>query len=117
MARRLDRALRASSRDAGANFLLARAADELSERLSLVSRVFRRAADVGSPGPEAALALAAPRGRGLTLRLAPTLASAGEGDFLRAVGDFERLPLAPQSLDLVVSACSRCITPTICPAR
>ena len=103
LAHRLDRALRAGSRDAGANFLLQRAADELGERLGLVSRVFARAADVGSPGPEAALALGERAGADLTLRLAPTLASAGEGGFLRAVGDFERLPLAPQSLDLVVS--------------
>jgi SAM-dependent methyltransferase len=87
--------------DAGANFWLRRAADEMSERLSLVTRHFAEAADVGSPGPEAALALA---GRaGLTLRLAPTWLSAGEGDFLRAVGDFERSPLAEKSVDLVVS--------------
>ena len=103
LARRLDRALRAGARDAGANFLLRRAAEELSERLSLVSRVFPRAADVGSPGPEAALALAERAGAELTVRLAPTALSAGEGGFLRVVGDFELLPLAPQSLDLVVS--------------
>jgi SAM-dependent methyltransferase len=100
LAHRLDRAIRARP---GVNFWLRRAADELRERLSLVTRPFARAADVGSPGPEAALALAARAGADLTLRLAPTWLSAGEGDFLRGVGDFERSPLAPKSFDLVVS--------------
>jgi SAM-dependent methyltransferase len=102
LGRRLDRAIRASP-DGRANFWLDRAAEELSERLSLVTRSFARAADVGSPGPEAARALAARAGADLTLRLAPTFSSVGEGGFLPSVGDFERSPLAADSFDLVVS--------------
>ncbi|MGA2495579.1 MAG: methyltransferase domain-containing protein, partial [Roseiarcus sp.] len=59
--------------------------------------------DAGAPGPHAAAALAARRGGGSTLRLAPTAASAGSGDFSVLVGDIERLPLAAESADLVVS--------------
>ncbi len=103
LARRLDRALRGRLPDADASFWLRRAADEMSERLSLVTRHFACAVDVGSPGPEAALMLAGRLGASLTLRMAPSLLSAGEGDFLRAVGDFERSPLAENSVDLVVS--------------
>jgi SAM-dependent methyltransferase len=99
---RLDRAWRdPAGRDA--DFLLRRAADELAERLVLVKREFAFAVDVGSPGPHVAKALAARPGRGATLRLAPTAASAGSGDFSVLVGDLERLPLAAESADLVVS--------------
>ncbi len=103
IARRLDRAVLAGERNPGADFLLRRAAEELTERVSLVSRKFAVAADVGTPGPHAAQALAARAGGELTLRLAPTAISAGAGDFLAAVGDLERLPLSPGRLDLVVS--------------
>jgi SAM-dependent methyltransferase len=103
LARWLDRAIRAGARDSGANFLLRRAAEEMRDRLSLVTRAFSLAADVGSPGPEAALALAERAGAHLTLRLAPTSLSSGKGAFLRAVGDFERLPLTPHGYDLIVS--------------
>jgi SAM-dependent methyltransferase len=103
IAARLDRAIRSGSRDAGADFLLRRAADELNDRLSLVSREFAFAGDVGTPGPHAAEILAARRGGGVTVRLAPTLLSAGEGHFLKAVGDVERLPLAGGGFDLIVS--------------
>ena len=99
---RLDRAWReAAGRDA--DFLLRRAADELAERLILVKRDFAFAVDIGSPGPHAAEILAARPGRGATLRLAPTAGSAGSGDFSVLVGDIERLPLAAESADLVVS--------------
>ena len=87
----------------GADFLLRRAADELAERLALVKRAFAVAVDAGAPGPHAAAALAARAGGGSTLRLAPTAASAGSGDFSVLVGDLERLPLAAESADLVVS--------------
>jgi SAM-dependent methyltransferase len=101
IAARLDRAIRAGV--SGADFLLRRAADELADRVALVSRAFPVAADIGTPGPHAAMVLAARAGGGLTSRLAPTSASAGDGDFARAVGDVERLPFAPGGLDLVVS--------------
>ena len=99
--RRLDRAW-AQSGD-GADFLLARAADELIERLSLVKRTFPLAADFGSPGPHAATRLAASGQVERVFRLAPTLSSLGAGDFIGAVGDLERLPAKEARLDLAVS--------------
>jgi SAM-dependent methyltransferase len=103
LAGRLDRAWRGAGERPGADFLLRRAADELAERLALVKRAFAFAVDAGAPGPHAAAALAARPGGGSTLRLAPTAASAGSGDFSVLVGDIERLPLAAESADLVVS--------------
>ena len=87
----------------GADFLLARAAEELVDRLALVKRRFALAADLGSPGPHAAAALAAGGQVDCVIRLAPTLASLGAGAFLGAVGDVERLPVADGRLDLAVS--------------
>ena len=103
VAARLDRAWRGDGDRRGADFLLRRAADELAERLILVKRAFAVAVDAGAPGPQAAAALAARPGGGATLRLAPTAASAGSGDFSVLVGDLERLPLAAESADIIVS--------------
>lgn len=100
---RLERALRAAPANPSADFLLRRAAEELADRLSLVRRVFAVAAEVGAPGPHAAEALAARGGAVLTLRLAPSALAVGRGAYASAVGDLERLPLAPESCDLVVS--------------
>jgi SAM-dependent methyltransferase len=101
VARRLDRALRPPT--PGADFLLARAAEELADRLQLVKRDFLDAADVGTPGPHGYLALAARAGGRSTLRLAPTAESAALIAAPGAVADLESPGLAPQSLDLVVS--------------
>ena len=101
--RRLDRAWALASASEGADFLFARAAEELVERLSLVKRSFPLAADLGSPGPHAATGLAVSGQVDRVLRLAPTLVSLGAGDFVGAVGDLERLPAAEGRLDLAVS--------------
>jgi len=101
--RRLDRAWGRAHANGGADFLLARAAEELGERLSLVKRRFALAADFGSPGPHGAAQLAAGGQADRIVRVAPTFASLGEGPFLRAVGDLERLPAAEGRLDLAVS--------------
>src|ERR1700678_4811119 len=84
--RRLDRAWAGAPGQTQADFLLARAAEDLGDRVSLVKRRFALAADFGSPGPHGAAALAA----GLVdcvIRLAPTEASGGNGGFLAAGGD------------------------------
>ena len=107
LAARLDRAWRRANAHAGADFLLARAADELADRLTLVKREFAFAVDVGTPGPHAAARLARRPGGGATLRLAPTAASTGAGDFALAVGDIERLPLAEQSVDRAIGSIGR----------
>ena len=101
--RRLDRAWARGPGQAQADFLLVRAADDLCERLSLVKRRFALAADFGSPGSQGAAALAAARQADTIIRLAPTVASLGTGDFLAAIGDVERLPVADGGLDLAVS--------------
>jgi SAM-dependent methyltransferase len=101
--RRLDRAWTRPRGEVQPDFLLARAAEDLSERLSVVKRRFTIAADFGSPGPHGAAALAAGGQVDHVIRMAPTEASLGTGDFLPAVGDLERLPAADGRLDLAVS--------------
>jgi SAM-dependent methyltransferase len=94
-ARRLDRALAQGPAD----FLLARAAEDLADRLSLIKREFADALDLGTPGPQAAAALLSPR----VTRIAPTRASLGVGRFAGLVGDPERPPLGEGQFDLAVS--------------
>src|SRR6516164_4749822 len=101
--RRLDRAWARREGALGADFILARAAQELGERLSLVKRRFASAADFGSPGPHGAIELAAGGQVDWVVRIAPTHASLGTGDFLGAVGDLERLPAGDGRLELAVS--------------
>jgi SAM-dependent methyltransferase len=83
---RQDRALRLGA----ATFLLDRVAEEMAERLRAVLREFKTAADVGTSGDQVRNALA------------------GRVDQLARIDlpdlESEPLPLAPASLDLVVSA-------------
>jgi SAM-dependent methyltransferase len=95
LARRLDRAISAGP----AEFLLARAAEDLEDRLSLVKREFSDALDLATPGPHAAAVLRAAR----VTRIAPTAASLGEGRFAGVVADPERPPLGEAAFDLAVS--------------
>ena len=101
--RRLDRAAAESQPGDGRDFLIDRAAQELADRLILVKRRFALAADIGSPGPHGALALARGGQADRIVRLAPSLGTVGAGPFAAAVGDIERLALAEGSLDLAVS--------------
>ncbi len=94
-ARRLDRALVQGPAD----FLLARATEDLADRLSLIKRDFADALDLATPGPQAAMALNAAR----VTRVAPSGASLGEGGFLGLVADPERAPLGEAVFDLAVS--------------
>ena len=101
--RRLDRAWARAAAGGGADFLIARAAEELGDRLSLIKRRFPLAADFGSPGPHGAAQLMAGGQVDRVVRVAPTLVSLGAGAFLSAVGDLERLPVAEGRFDLAVS--------------
>ena len=101
--RRLDRAWALARESDGADFLLARASEELIERLAPVKRRFALAADFGAPGPHAAIRLATSGKVEQVVRLAPTFASLGAGEFLGVVGDLERLPMGEARLDLAVS--------------
>jgi SAM-dependent methyltransferase len=101
--RRLDRAWAHAPGKTQADFLLVRAAEDLRDRVSLVKRRFALAADFGTPGPHGAAALTAAGQADCIIRVAPTEASLGTGDFLPAVGDVERLSVADGRLDLAVS--------------
>ncbi len=90
--RRLSAALAAGYPD----FLLARCAGDLDERLSAVLRRFERAADLGTPLPLAGPVLQARAGD--LLRMAEVVERG-----TAVVGDLEALPFAAESLDLAVS--------------
>jgi SAM-dependent methyltransferase len=94
--RRLARALENGAPD----FLIARAAEDLEDRLSTIKRDFPRALDLGTPAPHFARALQTAK-RPAPLRAALTLGRDDPG--LALVADEEALPFAYGSLDLVVS--------------
>jgi SAM-dependent methyltransferase len=99
--RRLLRRRLALALDAGApDFLIARAAEDLEDRLAAIKRDFPRALDLGTPTEHFARALTTPR-RPAPLRAALALSAGEQG--LRLVADEEALPFARGSLDLVVS--------------
>ncbi|MDJ1157458.1 methyltransferase domain-containing protein [Chelatococcus sp. SYSU_G07232] len=83
-----------------ADFLAARAAEELGERLGAVLRRFTLALDLGSPTPHAARILATGGFAERVVRAAPTPTLAAPGGL---VADEEALPFAPERFDLVVS--------------
>lgn len=86
-----------------ADFLLARTVEDIAERLLTVRRHFVSIADIGTPGPALASTLATRLPDARIIRVAPA-ASVRDGPFQSARGDAEHLPLAPESLDLAVSA-------------
>ncbi|MGV6871357.1 methyltransferase domain-containing protein [Pseudochelatococcus sp. B33] len=97
--RRLTRALRG---EAGyGDFLLARAVEDLVDRLAAVKRHFGLALDLGTPTPAAAAALAATGAVERLVRAAPVAGAEGGGDL---AADEELLPLAEGKFDLAVSA-------------
>jgi SAM-dependent methyltransferase len=111
-ARIFDRALLAQrrARVAGAaadhDFLLARVADDLAERLAIVRRSFPLAANIGAHH-----GLLSRRIRGLTgvesiIDVDSTAALLRDAIRLRVVADEEALPFADASLDMVVSGLS-----------
>ncbi len=102
-ARRLHRA---SASFGTARFLKARAAGDLVERLAAINRTFPMAIDLGARDGAFARALAdeAPDKVGWLAQTDLSLAMLGARSGSRLVVDEERLPFAPESLDLVVSA-------------
>jgi SAM-dependent methyltransferase len=108
MDRLFDRALldrhrrRAYAANGGtADFLLRAAVDDLLERLSAVNRHFGTALDLATPTPLLADRLAASGMVDRIVRLDSLPEALGPHGIL---GDAERLPFAPASLDLIVSA-------------
>ena len=90
----LQRRIRKARAGAAPDFLLARAADDLLDRLQTVMRPFPRALDLGAPADHFARAIIA-SGRAEPL-------SAGRFGGV-VIADEEALPFAPASFDLVVS--------------
>jgi SAM-dependent methyltransferase len=92
-----------------ADFLKRRAADDLAARLATVNRDFPLAADLGARTGVFARALKASEaagkvGRLIQADLSPAMLARAGG--ARVVADEARLPFAPESLDLIVSALS-----------
>lgn len=85
-----------------ADFLLARLAEDLDDRLGTVLRDFAAILDLATPTDAAAAALSARYGAGTVVRLA-ALPEMPAGPVLRAVADPEFLPAAPAGFDLAVS--------------
>ena len=96
---------RAAKGEADAHFLMAEVVDRLVERLDDVTRPFPRAAVVGAWRGEMARALLARPGTESVVQVEPSLGLARLAAEAApvAVGDEERLPLAPGSLDLIVA--------------
>ncbi|KMO13743.1 methyltransferase domain-containing protein [Methylobacterium platani] len=93
----------ARARRAGfADFLVARAVEDLSDRLGAVLREFPRALDLGTPVPAAAAWLTASGRVAAVTRLTP-VPEAGSPGLAVAVGDPEALPFGERSFDLAVS--------------
>jgi SAM-dependent methyltransferase len=97
--RRLSRAVAAGAAD----FLIAWTAEDICERLATVKRRFERIADIGTPLPLVAQALARDA-EAFVVRLAPLAGTLAGAPVLNCVGDEEALPFRPESFDLVVSA-------------
>lgn len=93
---RLQRAIARGAPD----FLMARAAEDLADRLCAIRRDFPRALDLGTPSPHFSRALLA-AGRAAPIRAAPFFSAEDEG--LKVAADEEALPFAAESFDLVVS--------------
>jgi SAM-dependent methyltransferase len=100
--RALTRRRLARARSRPATFLLERVAAEFNERLSLVSRSFPRALDLGTPGPQLAEALQS-NGR-IVFRAGPVPDHPRLA--LSIAADEEALPFADSSFELVASALS-----------
>lgn len=102
LARRLARAGKASVGRPPADFLLARAVEDLTSRLATILRPFPRVLDLATPTPLLARAIATRPDRRVT-RAAP-LPEPATPDIDTLVCDAETLPFAPASFDLAVSA-------------
>jgi SAM-dependent methyltransferase len=101
--RRLLAMRRARIAGAPSDFLLRHVTGDVLERLGAVQRRFEVAADIGSPLPVLAEALAASGQADRIAWLAPPGSAAPRGIDI-VIGDEEALPFAAASLDLAVSA-------------
>jgi NADH dehydrogenase [ubiquinone] 1 alpha subcomplex assembly factor 5 len=100
------RRTRAAPAAAAHDFLLARAADEIAERLGIVTRTFPRALDLGAHHGLLGRRLEAQAGIESLTALEPNAAFLARCDDPKIQADLEALPLAEGALDLIVSALS-----------
>lgn len=98
------RRARAAAHPETADFLLARVADDLGERLEIVQRRFPLAANIGAHHGLLSRRLRAVPSVGLVIDVDPVAAMAARCDGPCVVADEEALPFADASLDLVASA-------------
>jgi SAM-dependent methyltransferase len=98
---RLERALRLNV--PSADFLLRRATEDFVDRLALVKREFSVAVDIATAGSHGADALRRDPRVGFVARAAPAMVGLASNSGATFVGEAERLALAPQSCDLIVS--------------
>jgi len=87
------------------DFLVTRAADDLSDRLAAIKRDFPRSLDLGTPTAQFTEAILATT-RPPPVRTASSFALLRRGGGLRVVADEELPPFAPESFDLIVSGFS-----------
>ena len=97
---------RAAAGFASHDFLLARVAEDMSERLSIITRNFARVLDLGSHTGFAERIEAGPQKIGHIVSTDLSQAMVAQAGSTRVVADEERLPFADKSFDLVVSALS-----------
>jgi SAM-dependent methyltransferase len=88
------------------DFLLARVADDLSERLAIVQRDFPTVLDLGSHHGALGRRIAESPNVGQLVSLDPAAAMLAEAPAPRVLAHLDALPFAPASLDLVVSGLS-----------
>ena len=86
-----------------ADFLLARAADDLADRLSVISRRFPIALDWASPGPHGAEVLATSDAIDRVIRACPIPEAQGFGPWQTLLCDPAVVPFQSDSLDLIAS--------------
>jgi SAM-dependent methyltransferase len=97
---------RAASSAGTHDFLLQRVADDLSERLSIVRRDFSMAADIGCHHGVLGRRIGAASNVGRLISLDPAERLLAQAPAPRVLARLDALPLAPASLDLVVSGLS-----------
>ena len=95
--------LRRAYRQQPADFLLARAADDLADRLSVITRRFPHALDWASPGPHGAEVLATSGITDHVIRACPIPESQGFGPWQTVLCDPAVVPFQSESLDMISS--------------
>lgn len=87
-----------------AGFLLERAVEDMAERLSVITRQFPQAADIGTPRDDASRFLIQGGLAEQVMRLSPVPETDGASAHITVVeGDEEAIPFPPQKFNLVVS--------------